>query len=91
VRGNSKALVRDLKPVCAAPNREGAEVALAAFEEKWGRRYPMIGASWRTNWKRVVPFLDFLPDIRRIIYTTNALDRIAPVAVNSCGTFFVVR
>jgi len=69
-----KELVRDLKPVYAAANREGAENALAAFEEKWGRRYPMIGASWRTNWERVVPFLDFPPDIRRIIYTTNAIE-----------------
>jgi putative transposase len=69
-----KELVRDLKPVYAAANREGAENALAAFEEKWGRRYPMIGTSWRTNWERVVPFLDFPPDIRRIIYTTNAIE-----------------
>ena len=69
-----KELVRDLKPVYAAANREGAETALADFEEKWGRRYPMIGTSWRTNWERVVPFLDFPPDIRRIIYTTNAIE-----------------
>ncbi|MCZ2110358.1 MAG: IS256 family transposase [Dehalococcoidia bacterium] len=69
-----KELVRDLKPIYAAPNREGAENALTAFEEKWGRRYPMIGASWRSNWERVVPFLDFPPDIRRIIYTTNAIE-----------------
>lgn len=69
-----KELVRDLKPVYVAANREGAEAALSAFEEKWGRRYPMIGASWRANWERVVPFLDFPPDIRRIIYTTNAIE-----------------
>jgi putative transposase len=69
-----KELVRDLKPIYAAPNREGAETALKAFDDKWGRRYPMIGASWRTNWERVVPFLDFPPDIRRIIYTTNAIE-----------------
>jgi putative transposase len=69
-----KELVRDLKPVYAAANREGAEAALSQFEEKWGRRYPMIGASWRNNWERVVPFLDFPPDVRRIIYTTNAIE-----------------
>jgi putative transposase len=69
-----KELVRDLKPVYAAANREVAEAALGSFEEKWGRRYPMIGASWRSNWERVVPFLDFPPDIRRIIYTTNAIE-----------------
>lgn len=69
-----KELVRDLKPVYTAANREGAEAALRGFEEKWGRRYPMIGSSWRANWERVVPFLDFPPDIRRIIYTTNAIE-----------------
>lgn len=69
-----KELVRDLKPIYTAANREGAEGALKQFEEKWGRRYPMIGASWRANWERVVPFLDFPPDIRRIIYTTNAIE-----------------
>jgi putative transposase len=69
-----KELVRDLKPIYTAANREGAEASLAAFEEKWGRRYPMIGASWRANWERVVPFLDFPSDIRRIIYTTNAIE-----------------
>lgn len=69
-----KELVRDLKPIYTAVNREGAQLALEQFEEKWGRRYPMIGTSWRANWERVVPFLDFPPDIRRIIYTTNAIE-----------------
>ena len=46
-----KELVRDLKPIYAAANREGAEGALTRFEEKWGRRYPMIGASWRANYR----------------------------------------
>jgi putative transposase len=69
-----KELVRDLKPVYAAANREEADAALRHFEEKWSRRYPMIGASWRSNWERVVPFLDFPPDVRRIIYTTNAIE-----------------
>lgn len=67
-------LVRDLKPIYAAASREDAEHALAAFEERWGRRYAMIGAAWRSNWERVVPFLDFPPEIRRIIYTTNAIE-----------------
>ena len=69
-----KELVRDLKPVYTAANREGAEAALRGFEEKWGRRYPMIGSSWRANWERVVPFLDFPPEVRRIIYTTNVIE-----------------
>jgi putative transposase len=69
-----KELVRDLKPIYAAANREQAENSLTDFEDKWGKRYPMIGASWRSNWERVVPFLDFPPEIRKIIYTTNAIE-----------------
>jgi putative transposase len=49
-------------------------VALDTFEQKWARRYPMIAGSWRANWERVVPFLDFPPDVRRVIYTTNAIE-----------------
>lgn len=71
-----KDVVRDLKPIYAAASREEAEAALARFEDKWSRRYPMIGASWRAAWERVVPFLDFPPEIRRIIYTTNAIESI---------------
>ena len=69
-----KALAKDLRPVYAATSREDAAVALDAFEAKWARRYPMIAASWRSNWERVVPFLDFPPDVRRVIYTTNAIE-----------------
>ena len=50
------------------------ELADEAFEAKWARRYPMIAASWRSNWERVVPFLDFPPDVRKVIYTTNAIE-----------------
>jgi len=71
-----KAVVRDLKPIYAAASRADAENALGAFEEKWERRYPMIGSSWRANWERIVPFLDFPPDVRRIIYTTNAIESV---------------
>jgi putative transposase len=69
-----KALAKDLRPVYAAASREDAAVALDAFEAKWARRYPMIATSWRSNWERVVPFLDFPPDVRRVIYTTNAIE-----------------
>jgi transposase-like protein len=47
---------------------------LEAFEAKWGRRYETISSSWRTNWDRVVPFLDFPPEVRKVIYTTNAIE-----------------
>lgn len=69
-----KQVARDLKPVYTAVDREEAEVALTAFEAAWGRQYPMITQSWRSNWERVVPFLDFPPDLRKILYTTNAIE-----------------
>jgi putative transposase len=69
-----KAVAKELRPVYTAASREEAQVALDGFEQKWARRYPMIAASWRTNWERVVPFLDFPPDVRRVIYTTNAIE-----------------
>ncbi len=69
-----KAVAKDLKPVYTAASREAAESALGAFEAKWGRRYEMISSSWRANWERVVPFLDFPPEVRRVIYTTNQIE-----------------
>jgi putative transposase len=69
-----KEVVRDLKPIYNAACREDAEKALEDFGEKWNKRYSMIAASWRANWERVVPFLDFPPEVRRIIYTTNAIE-----------------
>jgi putative transposase len=69
-----KAVAKDLRPVYSAASREEAAAALDAFEAKWARRYPMIASSWRSNWERVVPFLDFPPDLRKVIYTTNAIE-----------------
>ena len=73
-----KSVAKALKPVYAAASREEAASALEAFDEAWGVRYPMISESWRSNWERVVPFLDFPKEVRRVIYTTNAIE-----AVNS--------
>ena len=51
------------------------EAALAAFEEgPWGRRYPAIGPSWRRAWDEVVPFYAFPAEVRRLLYTTNAIE-----------------
>jgi putative transposase len=69
-----KAIAKDLRTIYTAGSREEALAALEAFEQKWTRRYPMIGSSWHQNWERVVPFLDFPPDVRRVIYTTNAIE-----------------
>lgn len=69
-----RAIAADLKPIYTAPSRDAASDALDAFEAKWGRRGEMIVASWRNNWERIVPFLDFPEEIRKVIYTTNAIE-----------------
>ncbi len=69
-----KVIARDLRPIYTAENREAAESALEKFEKDWGDQYPQIVRSWRTNWERVVPFLDFPAPIRKVIYTTNAIE-----------------
>ncbi|MCY0852599.1 IS256 family transposase [Cupriavidus sp. D39] len=66
-----------LKPVYTAATVEAAEAALLAFEQSdWGKRYPPIAASWHRAWDRVIPFFAFPPAIRKIIYTTNAIESI---------------
>jgi len=64
-----KAIAKDLRPIYAAP---GAE-ALDAFEEgPWGQKYSPIVASWRRKWEQVIPFFAFSPEVRKMLYTTNA-------------------
>jgi putative transposase len=70
-----KAIAQALKPVYAAPGADAALEALVAFEEgPWGQKYPPIAASWRRKWEQVIPFFAFSPEVRRIIYTTNAIE-----------------
>jgi putative transposase len=71
-----KAVARDLKPVYRAINVEAAEQALAAFDERWGERYPMIADSWRTHWPQITPFLALPEDLRRAVYTTNSIENL---------------
>jgi putative transposase len=71
---NRKALIGDLRRVYAAETEEAALTALSEFEKKWGERYPMVAQSWRSNWERVRPFFAFAREVRRIIYTTNAIE-----------------
>lgn len=64
-----------LKPIYTAPTVEAAEAALAVFEQgHWGQRYPTIAQAWRRAWDRVIPFFTFPPAIRKILYTTNAIE-----------------
>ena len=72
-----KALAAAVKPIYTAVSAEAAEGALEAFESgEWGRRYPTVVAAWRRAWDRVIPFFAFPPDVRRIIYTTNAMESV---------------
>src|SRR5437763_3561180 len=67
-------VVKDLRPIYTAINAEAAERALEAFDQKWGGRLPIITQAWRDSWDYVIPFLAFEPEVRRVIYTTNAIE-----------------
>ncbi len=70
-----KPLAQALRPIYTAPSAEAAAELLEAFAaSSWGAKYPSIAASWRRAWEHVVPFYVFAPDIRRVIYTTNAIE-----------------
>lgn len=69
-----KAVASDLKAIYKAVTEEEGERALSAFEEKWDEKYPLIGKSWRNNWARVIPFFAFPEAIKKVIYTTNAIE-----------------
>jgi putative transposase len=71
---NRKALIADLRLVYAADTEEAALVALAEFDKRWLERYPMVAQAWRSNWERVRPFFAFGKEVRKIIYTTNAIE-----------------
>jgi len=68
------AVVKDLKPIYTAIDSDHALGALEAFEQKWGEQLPVIGQAWRDAWEYVIPFLAFEPEVRRVIYTTNAIE-----------------
>lgn len=64
----------DLKLIYTAATFEEAENRLLEFVEKWELRYPVVARSWQSNWARIVPMFAFTPEIRRAIYTTNAIE-----------------
>jgi putative transposase len=64
----------DLKTIYRAPTEAEAEQRLKDFSEKWDGKYPSISALWRRNWLGIVPFFQFAPEIRKIVYTTNAIE-----------------
>src|SRR3546814_18395967 len=78
-----KALAAALRPIYTAVNAEAAQSALTAFEHgPWNQKFPTVAAAWRRAWEQVIPFFAFPPEVRRGIYTTNAIEKIERA---SCG------
>jgi putative transposase len=73
-RREREQVARDLNPIYTAVDADAAHAALEAFDEKWGRRFPVITQAWLNAWEYVIPFLDFPPEVRRVVYTTNAVE-----------------
>ena len=73
---NQKAFMADLKPVYRASSKAAAETALDELEAKWGSTYPIVIKSWRGKWDHLSAYFKYPEPIRRIIYTTNAVEAI---------------
>jgi len=71
-----KEVASDLQKIYRSATREDAELRLSEFSEKWDAKYPTISGSWQRNWERLVPFLAYPEEIRRVIYTTNAVESV---------------
>jgi transposase-like protein len=69
-----KAVAKDLKAVYSAATIKEAEHALDKFSDTWDAKYPAISPSWRSDWERLTVFFDYSPEIRKAIYTTNAIE-----------------
>jgi putative transposase len=69
-----KEIARDLKPIYTASTEQEALDNLDSFAEKWDEKYPIISKSWRANWERIAPMFSFSEEIRKAIYTTNAIE-----------------
>jgi putative transposase len=67
-------VARDLRPIYTAIDADHAHQELERFDEKWGQRFPVITQAWLDSWEYVTPFLAFPPEVRRVIYTTNAIE-----------------
>jgi putative transposase len=89
-RREREQVARELKPIYTAIDADHAQQALEAFDEKWGQRFPVITQAWLNAWEYVTPFLAFPPEVRRVIYTTNAieaLNRQLRKAIKTKGSF----
>lgn len=89
-RREREQVARDLKPIYTAVDADQAHAELEAFDEKWGQRFPVITQQWLNAWEHVTPFLAFPAEVRRVIYTTNAieaLNRQLRKAIKTKGSF----
>lgn len=69
-----KAVAASLRTIYTAPTEAAASAALVAFTEQWGEQYSAIAPAWQKNWARLTPFFDYPPAIRKVVYTTNAVE-----------------
>src|SRR5581483_11399026 len=67
-------VVAALRSIYGAESEDAARLARDAFDEQWGTRYPGVSKLWKTRWNEVVPFLSYPNEIRKILYTTNAIE-----------------
>ena len=72
--GERRNVAASLRAIYSAENVEQAALRLDEFDQEWGSRFPTITKSWRDNWERITPFLEYPLEIRRAIYTTNAIE-----------------
>jgi putative transposase len=69
-----KGIIEALKPIYKAPTEQAARDALEEFGEQWNKKYPLIYRSWDANWENLTHYLNYTDEIRKVIYTTNAIE-----------------
>ena len=81
-----KVVTADLKRIYQSVSEQEASLELDNFSEKWDAKYPQISQSWRSNWENLITIFDYPPDIRKVIYTTNAIESLNSVIRKSVKT-----
>ena len=81
-----KAVTADLKCIYQSMTEQEASLELDRFSEKWDEKYPQISKSWRTHWPNLITLFDYPADIRKVIYTTNAIESLNSVIRKSVKT-----
>ena len=69
-----KELCADLKMIYGSPTVEAAEVELHLFADKWDAKYPSVSKLWHAHWEHIIPFFAYSAEIRKVMYTTNAIE-----------------